>query len=77
MLLVLAMLLHVVPSVDCSHLTITPVLLLNVIVPLLLVAHTVSVVAANVPGTVGVLTSILTVSLLSEQIPLLIVHTKR
>src|SRR5215218_163036 len=70
------MLLQLCPlSVLLSHLKIVPVWLLNVSVPLLPVAHVVSLPAMS-PATVGVDIVICTVSLLSAHTLLLTVHIK-
>src|SRR3954467_14647075 len=70
------MLLHVAPpSVLISHLTTLPTLPVKVIVPVLEVAHTVVSLLVT-PATVKLSIVITTVSLLSAQIPLLIVHSK-
>src|SRR5205085_6701373 len=60
-------------SILASHLRMLPVLLLRLNVPLLAVAHTVSL-PATLPGTVGVEMVICTVSLLSTHTPLLTVQ---
>src|SRR4051812_32436841 len=70
------MLLQVAPlSVDISHLTTLPTLPVRVIVPVLLVAHTVVSLFVT-PATVRLSIVMFTVSLLSAQIPLLIVQIK-
>src|SRR3954462_15597161 len=70
------MFVHVLPlSVDISHLTTLPTLPLKVIVPVLLVAHTVVSLFVT-PATVKLSIVMITVSLLSAQIPLEIVHSK-
>src|SRR6476661_9234760 len=70
------MLLHVAPlSVLISHLTTLPTLPDKVITPLLLVAHTVVSLFVT-PATVKLSIVMITVSLLSAQMPLLIVHSK-
>src|ERR1043165_5190362 len=69
------MLLHVAPlSVLISHLTTLPTLFVSVMMPLLLVAHTVVSLFVT-PATVKLSIVMITVSLLSAQIPLLIVHS--
>jgi hypothetical protein len=62
-------------SMLLSQRSMVPVWLLNVNVPVLAVAHTVSL-PAMLPGMVGVEMVISTVSLLSAHMPLLIVHIK-
>jgi hypothetical protein len=62
-------------SILLSHLNMLPVWLLKVNVPLLAVAHTVSL-PAMLPGMVGVEMVICTVSLLSAHTLLLTVHIK-
>jgi hypothetical protein len=62
-------------SILLSHLKMLPVWLLRVSVPLLAVAHTVSL-PAMLPGMVGVEMVICTVSLLSTHTLLLTVHIK-
>src|SRR4028119_434344 len=62
-------------SMLLSHRSIVPVWLLKVSVPLLPVAHVVSLPPIS-PATVGVDIVILTVSLLSAHTPLLTVHIK-
>src|SRR3954468_24169255 len=70
------MLLQVAPlSVLISHLTTRPTLFVSVITPVLLVAHTVVSLFVT-PATVKLSIVMITVSLLSAQIPLLIVHSK-
>ena len=76
MLVVLLILLHVAPLlVDISHLTTDPTLPVSVMVPVLLVAHTV-VSEFVTPATVKLSMVMSTVSLLSAQMPLLTLHTK-
>ena len=76
LVVVLAMLFQLWPlSILLSHLSIVPVWLLRVSVPLLAVAHTVSL-PAMLPGMVGVEMVICTVSLLSAHTLLLTVHIK-
>src|SRR5215210_2063774 len=62
-------------SVEYSHLTTTPTLPLKVMMPVLAVAHTVVSLFVT-PATVRLSMVITTVSLLSAQMPLLIVHSK-
>ena len=76
MVVVLAMLFQLWPlSMLLSHLSIVPVWLLNVSVPLLPVAHVVSLPPIS-PATVGVDIVICTVSLLSAHTLLLTVQIK-
>ena len=63
------------PFVLISHLTTLPTLPVSVMVPVLLVAHTVVSLLVT-PATVKLSIVMFTVSLLSAQIPLLTLHTK-
>ena len=72
----LLILLHVAPLlVDISHLTTDPTWLDKVIMPVLLVAHTV-VSLLVMPAMLKLSMVMFTVSLLSAQMPLLTLHTK-
>src|SRR3954464_11281169 len=69
------MLVQVAPlSVLISHLTTLPTLPVSVMIPVLLVAHTVVSLFVT-PATVKLSIVMITVSLLSAQIPLEIVHS--
>ena len=73
---VFAMLLYELPlSVDFSHLTTLPTLPVSVMVPVLVVAHTVVSLFVT-PAMLRLSIVMFTVSLLSAQIPLLTLHTK-
>ena len=70
------MLVQVAPlSVLISHLTTLPTLPVSVMVPVLLVAHTVVSLFVT-PATVKLSIVMFTVSLLSAQMPLLTLHAK-
>ena len=73
---VLAMLLQVAPLLELiSHLTTLPTGLVSMMVPVLLVAHTVVSLFVT-PATVRLSIVMFTVSLLSAQMPLLTLQTK-